>query len=141
MEHISEINECTWDKKTKTLTTSSEASQKKELDCFDSPFWNQAFDIEEMLALDKKDNNKIYPETLFNLELESAGTIKSIHNRTKAKGISFAVDVDDKDEDSADSSIDSNIQLDADNRNTEAMGKLPVHCKGLRSCRISKGEC
>jgi hypothetical protein len=44
-EHISEINECTWDEKTKTLTTLSEASQKEELDCFDSPFWNQAFNI------------------------------------------------------------------------------------------------
>ena len=80
-----------------------------------------------MLALEKKEKNKINPETLFNLE--SAGTIKSIHNRTKAKGISFAVDVEDEDEDSADSSIDSNIQLDADNRNTEATGKLPSTAK------------
>jgi hypothetical protein len=31
----------------------------------------------------------------------------------------------DKDEDSADSSINSDIQLDANNRNTEATGKLP----------------
>ena len=39
------------------------------------------------------------------------------------------MDVDDKDEDSADSSIDSSIQLDADNRNTEATGKLPFTAK------------
>lgn len=118
-EHISEIDDCTWDDESKTLTTASEATQKKELDCFDSPFWNQAFDIEEMLALEKKEKNKINPETLFNLE--SAGTIKSIHNRTKTKSISFAADVNDDDEVSASSSIDS-IQLVTDNRNTEATG-------------------
>jgi hypothetical protein len=126
-EHISEINECAWDEKTKTLTTANEANQKKEFDCFDSPFWNQAFDIEEMLALEKKEKNKINPETLFNLE--STRTIKSIHNRTRAKSISFAADEDDNEESSADSSIESNRQLDADIRSTEVMGKSPSIAK------------
>ena len=126
-EHISEIDDCTWDEKTKTLTTANEANQKKEFDCFDSPFWNQAFDIEEMLALEKKEKNKINPETLFNLE--SSGTIKSIHNRTKTKTISFAADEENDDESSADSSIESNKQLDTDIRNTEVMGKSPSIAK------------
>jgi hypothetical protein len=126
-EHISEIDECTWDEKTKTLNTANEANQKKEFDCFDSPFWNHAFDIKEMLALEKKEKNKINPETLFNLE--STGTIKSIHNRTRTKRISFEANVDDDDESSADSSIESNKQLDADIRSTEVMGNNPSIAK------------
>jgi hypothetical protein len=54
-KHMSEIDDCTWDDKTKTLVTASEANQSKELNCFDSPFWNQVFDIEEMIALQKKE--------------------------------------------------------------------------------------
>ena len=122
-EHVSEIDECTWDEKTKTLVTASESNQSKELNCFDSPFWNQAFDIEEMLALKRKEKGKINPETLFNLE--STGTIKSIHNRTKKKTITFEGDGDDDDEGSAASSIDSINQLAADNHNTEATGSTP----------------
>jgi hypothetical protein len=57
-----------------------------------------------MLALEMKQKNKINPETLFNLE--SVGTIKSIHNRTKKKSISFEGDVNDDDEDSTASSIE-----------------------------------
>lgn len=125
-EHISEIDECTWDDKSKTLTTASESSQKKELDCFDAPFWNQAFDIEEMLELEKKEKNKINPETLFNLD--TVGTIKSIHNRTKTK-ISFAGDGSNDDEASADSSIDSIHQLATDNHNTGATGKIPSNAQ------------
>jgi len=124
-EHVSEIDDCTWDEKTKTLVTASEANQSKELNCFDSPFWNQAFDIEEMLALQRKEKGRINPETLFNLE--STGTIKSIHNRTKTKSITFEGDGDDDDEGSAASSIDSYNQLATDNHNTEAMGKTPSH--------------
>ena len=136
-EHISEIDDCKWDNNTKTLTTASEEKQKKELDCFNSPFWNQAFDIKEMLALEMKQKNKINPETLFNLE--STGTIKSIHNRTKKKSISFEGEVNDDDEGSAASSIESFEQLDADNRNTEATGNPPL--KQSSACRISEGEC
>ena len=105
-EHISEIDDCKWDNKTKTLTTASEEKQKKELDCFNSPFWNQAFDIEEMLALEMKQKNKINPETLFNLE--STGTIKSINNRTKKKSISFEGEVNDDDEGSDTKLYESN---------------------------------
>jgi len=126
-EHISEIDDCTWDEKTKTLTTANEANQNEEFDCFDSPFWNNAFDIEEMLALEKKEKNKINPETLFNLE--STGTIKSIHNRTHSKKISFEANVDDDNESSADSSIESTKQLDADIRSTEVMGNNPSIAK------------
>ena len=109
------------------MTTASKATQKNELGCFDSPFWNQAFDIEEMLTLEKREKSKFNPETLF--KLESTGTIKSIHNRTKTKVISFEGEGDDNDEDSAASSIDSITQLDAEYRNTEATGNIPSTAK------------
>jgi len=125
-EHFSEIDDCTWDEKTKTLVMASEANQSKKLNCFDSPFWNQAFDIEEMLALQKKEKSKINPETLFNLE--TTGTIQSIHNRTKKKAIAFEGDgEDDDDEGSAASLIDSNTQLVTDNHNTGATDNTPSH--------------
>jgi len=107
--------------------TASEANQSKELNCFDSPFWNQAFDIEEMLALKRKEKDKINPETRFNLE--STGTIKSIHNRTKSKTITFEGDGDEDDEGSAASSIDSLNQLATDNHHTEATGNTPSHAR------------
>jgi hypothetical protein len=126
---VADVYKCSWDRKTRTLTTKEEEEKDEETKAFESAPWFR----DEFGFLGKKDQGKkhINPKALFNLDgNKSYKTIHDCHeapkdqvgtpaqsNKTSKKKV--VIDVGDSDEDTSEDDNESEASEDADSNEEE----------------------